>query len=165
MATFYILKKNDLVLLKNGSEADPGKRKGFFSRKKKPADAFVETLESTAVEKFKYKWADLSLVILAVFSKERLKADWHYLEYNGIANELTEKYEAGVYIFSGDDKGMMKLKPNGYFYPMHELDQFAATFEGSKPNNPNLMRNAAKFLDEVLSKLTSDTVALLVLEN
>ena len=162
MATFYFLQENDLEQLKNH---DPGgKKRAIFTRKKKPAELFAEKLESIAHETIKYKWADLSLSILAVFSKEKLQADWHDLEHNVLANELTEKYETGVYIFSSNDIGLIKLKPNNYFYRMNELDQFAVTFQGTKPNNPNLMRNAAKFLDEILSSLKAGIVAVLVME-
>ena len=162
-ATFYILQIKDLELLQNEVKGNSDIKKSWLGLKRKTTDSFVNKLEKFAVEKIKYRWSALAFPVLAVFSKEKLKADWHYLEYSSIANEFSEKAEAGIYIFSINDTLLMKLKPNGYFYSIQELNQFAFEFEGTKPKNPDLMRNAAKALDEALSKITKEKVVLLLL--
>lgn len=163
MATFYIIHVNDLEQLEI-AESIVNSKRTLFTRTKTPLELFTSKLEEVAVETIKYKWPDISLAIISVFSKERLKADWDYLEYNKTAGMITEKYEVGAYVFSVNDIELMKIKPNGYFYSLPELDQFAANFEGRKPANPQLMRNAAKFLEDVLSKLKPDHVALVLME-
>src|SRR5688500_4814186 len=162
-AMFYILEVKDLELLQNEDGKDPDTKAGWLKLKKKTQNPFLSKLEKLAMEKIHYRWSALAFPILAVFSKEKLKADWNYLEYSGVADKFSENLEAGIYIFSINDKGLMKLKPNGYFYSIQQLNQFAAEFEGSKPKNPDIMLNAAKALDEVLSKLTKEKVVLLLL--
>ena len=162
-AAFYILNIKDLEVLGKEDVHESETKKSWISLKRKAQHPFIISLEKFAVEKINYRWSALAFPILAVFSKEKLKADWSFLEYNEIANKLSEKIEAGIYIFSKNDLGLMKIKPNGYFYSIQQLNQFAADFEGSKPKNPDIMRNAAKALDEALSKLTKDTALLLLL--
>jgi hypothetical protein len=162
-ATFYILEVKDLALLESEGGKESDSKKSWLGLKKKTQEPFISQLEKLTVEKISYRWSALAFPILAVFSKEKLKADWHYLEYTSIADKFSEKIEAGIYIFSINDKEMIKLKPNGYFYTIQQLNQFAAEFEGSKPKNPDIMKNAAKALDEVLSKLTKEKVVLLLL--
>lgn len=163
MARFYIIPVDDLHQLEI-PEVISSAKKTFFNRKKSPLELFIERLEAVAIETIHYKWPDISLAILAVFSKEKLRADWEYLEHNKTASIITEKYDVGAYIFSPNDIELMKIKPNGYFYSLPELDQFAANFEGRKPSNPRLMRNAAKFFEDVLSKLKTGTVSVLIME-
>lgn len=162
-AAFYILNIKDLDTLKNEDVHEPELKKSWFRLKRKTQDPLITKLEELAVEKINYRWSALAFPIIAVFSKEKLKADWSYLEYSKVADTLSEKIDAGIYIFSQNDLGLMKIKPNGYFYSIQELNQFAAEFEGTRPKNPDVMRNAAKALEEALSKLTKDTVLLLLL--
>ena len=162
-AAFYILNIKDLDALKNEDAHESEAKKSWLRLKRKTQDPFITKLEDLAVEKINYRWSALAFPILAVFSKENLKADWSYLEYSEVADKLSEKMEAGIYIFSQNDLGLMKIKPNGYFYSIQQLNTFAAEFEGSKPKNPEVMRNAAKALEDALSKLTKDTVLLLLL--
>ena len=162
-AEFYILNIKDLESLQSDAGNDPKKKKSWLGLKRKTRHPFVTKLEEFAVAKIRYRWSALAFPILAVFSKETLKADWEYLEYSRVADKLSEKIEAGIYIFSKNDLGLMKIKPNGYFYSIQQLNRFAADFEGSKPKNPDVMENAAKALEEALSKLTKDQVLLLFL--
>ena len=162
-AAFYTLQIKDLDILGKGDIQESETKKSWIGLKRKTQHPFITNLEKRAVERINYRWSALAFPILAVFSKEKLKADWSYLEYSDVANKLSEKIDAGIYIFSKNDLGLMKIKPNGYFYSIQQLNQFAADFEGSKPKNPDTMRNAAKALDEALSKLTKDTVLLLLL--
>src|SRR5215203_3605591 len=162
-AAFYILNIKDLESLQNEDTNDSETKKSWLGLKRKTQDPFITKLERLAVEKISYRWSALAFPILAVFSKEKLKADWSYLEYSKVADKLSEKLEAGIYIFSENDLGMVKVKPNGYFYSIQQLNQFASDFEGSKPKNSDIMQNAAKALDEALSKLTKDQVLLLLL--
>ena len=162
-AAFYILNIKDLKRLENEDVPESETKKSWIGLKRKTLHPLITSVEKLAVEKINYRWSALAFPILAVFSKEKLKADWSYLEYGEIANKLSEKIEAGIYIFSKNDLGLMKIKPNGYFYSIQQLNQFAADFEGSRPKNPDVMRNAAKALEEALSKLTMDTVVLLLL--
>jgi hypothetical protein len=162
-ATFFILDIKDLELLQSEDNNDAETKKSWLGLKKKTQDPFITKLEKLAGEKINYRWSALAFPILAVFSKEKLKADWNYLEYSEIADKLSEKVEAGIYIFSQNDLALMKIKPNGYFYSIQQLNQFAAEFQGSKPKSPDIMKNAAKALDEGLSKLTKDKVLLLLL--
>ena len=163
MARFYIINVKDLNQLEVADGISSSK-KTLFGRKKAPVELLTDKLEEIAIETIIYKWPDISLAILAVFSKERLQADWDYLEHNRTAGIITEKYNVGAYIFSPNDLELMKIKPNGYFYSLQELDQFAEKFEGRKPANPQLMKNAAKFLEDVLSRLKPDNVAVLLME-
>ena len=162
-AAFYIIKKEDLELLQNEDIHLSKATKSWLGIKRKTQHPFVIKLEKIAVEKINYRWSALAFPVLAVFSKELLKADWGYLEFSEAADKLSANMDAGIYIFSPNDLQLMKIKPNGYFYSIQQLNQFATKFEGSKPKNPDTMRNAAKSLDEALSKLTKDTVLLLFL--
>jgi hypothetical protein len=162
-AAFYILSTKNLDTLKHQDFPKSGIKKSWFGLKRKTQHPFIMKLEELAVEKISYRWSALAFPILAVFSRESLRADWSDLEYSTVADRLSEKIAAGIYIFSQNDLGLMKIKPNGYLNSIQQLDQFAAEFAGSRPKNPDVMRNAAKALEEALSKLTKDTVLLLLL--
>jgi hypothetical protein len=162
-AEFYILNIKDLEPLQSEDRNDSKTKKSWLGLKRKTQDPFITKLEKLAVEKITYRWSALAFPILAVFSKEKLKADWGYLEYSEVADKLSEKLDAGIYIFSQNDFGLLKIKPNGFFYSIQQLNRFAADFEGSKPKNPDIMQHAAKFLEEALSKVTKGQVLLLLL--
>lgn len=162
-AVFYTLNTADLERLQNDNGDISESKKSWLGLKRKTQHPFITKLEKLAVEKINYRWSALAFPILAVFSKEKLKADWNYLEHSTVADKLSENLDAGIYIFSPNDLQLMKIKPNGYFYSIQLLNQFATEFEGSKPKNPDIMLNAAKALDEALSKLTKDMVLLLLL--
>lgn len=162
-ATFYLLSTKDLEFLKQGPYAGSTIKKAVFSLIKKKVDSFARHLDSLAIEKIKYRWSGLAYAVLAVFSKEKLQVDWDKLEYNDLAEELTKKYEIGAYIFSFKDEELFKLRPNGFYYGIEELDEFAVEFQGTKPANPNVMQDSVKVLDEALSKLTEEKVLLLLI--
>ena len=162
-AAFYILATADLENLQNDNGTESETKKSWLGLKRKTQHPFITRLEKLAVEKINYRWSALAFPILAVFSKEKLKADWDYLEHSRVADKLSENLDAGIYIFSPNDLQLMKIKPNGYFYSIQQLNQFATEFEGTKPKNPDIMRKAAEALDEALTKLTRDRVLLLFL--
>ena len=162
-ATFYVLSIKDLELLQRGAYAGSTIKKAVFGLIKKRLDSFAAHVESFAIEKIKYRWSGFAYAVLAVFSKEKLQVDWSQCEYNNLAEELTKKYETGIYIFSTKDEELFKLRPNGFYYSIEELDEFAVEFQGTKPGNPNVMKDAVKVLEEALSKLTDEKVLLLLI--
>lgn len=163
-ATFFVLEIKDLEFLRVEVKAYSGKKKSWLGMIKKSNYLLSKKLDSLAVEKINYRWSGLAFAILAVFSKEKLETDWGNLEYSSLANELSEKREAGIYIFSIKDEGLFKIKPTGHFYSIDELDQFAIEFEGTKPGNEYIMKHAVEMLNQALSKLTKERVALLLIE-
>jgi|GEM_PF-5672037 len=163
-AALSILEIKDLALLQQALDADAGNTKNWLKRMKKTADSFASKLESFAIEKISYRWSGFAFAVLAVFSKERLGVDWDNLEYSRIANTLQKNSEAGMYIFSINDLDLLKLKPNGLFYSVEELDQFAIEFEGNQPGNREIMKNAVEVLNLAFSKLTKQRVAVLLIE-
>lgn len=164
-ATFFIIEKKDLELLeKEGKEETAVIKRRWFEKPKKPASVLSRRLEAVAVEKVNFRWAGLAFVIMAVFSREKLGADWDNLKYSHLANQFFDKTEGGIYIFSIHDQELLKLKPNGYYYTMGELEQFAIEFEGNKPGNPDIMKDTVKVLDEALSKITMGNIVVLLIE-
>jgi hypothetical protein len=161
-ATLCILEIKDLELLQNA--ADSGIKKNWLGRVRTAPGTFTKRLDGLVIEKIRYRWSGLAFAILAVFSNEKLGVDWNNLEYSNLANEFSEKTGAGIYIFSVSDDELFKLRPNGFYYSIEELDQFAIEFEGKKPANPEIMKNAVEVLEEALSKLTNEKVVLLLIE-
>jgi hypothetical protein len=160
-ATFYILQLKEIETLKNVSNSNVGKKKGWLNITKKASDKLLEKLEEVALEKIFYRWSGQAFPVLAVFSKEKLGVDWGDLQYSKIALELLEKRDAGLYIFSVFDDGLLKLKLNGMFYTLPELNEFAIEFVGNKPGNPDIMKNAVEVFNQALSKLTKEHVVVL----
>ncbi|MBC7827154.1 MAG: hypothetical protein H7122_05375 [Chitinophagaceae bacterium] len=163
-ATFFVIDKKGLEFLQKESQAEGANKKNWLGLLKKTPDTLLKKLESITLEKINYRWSGLAFAIVAVFSKEKLHVDWDALEYSDFANELSSKTELGIYIFSINDQDLLKLKPTGLFYSEQELDQFAVDFEGKKPANPDIMKNAIKILDEALSKLTKEKLVLLLIK-
>jgi hypothetical protein len=159
-ATLYLLEIKDLQSLQS---SDSPKRKSLLGRLKKPAGTFESKLQEVAAEKINYRWSGTAFAVLAIFSKERLEVNWDNLEYSSIANDLSSSWEAGIYLFSIKDEGLLRLKPNGMFYSLQELDEFAIEFAGDKPGNPNIMKDAVGSLNNALSKLTKENVVLLAI--
>ena len=161
-ATFYILAIKDLELLQKAGDAGSTIKKAIRNLLKTKADSLTSDLADYAIETIKYRWSGAAYTVLAVFGKEKLEVDLNNLEYSKLANELSEKNEVGVYIFSSNDD-LLKLKPNGFYYSIEELDEFAVELKGSKPANPAVMKDAVKILDNALSKLSDETVVLLLI--
>jgi hypothetical protein len=161
-ATFYLLKIEDLQKL-NTPENAAQVKKSFLGLKKKSSDTVDVQMSEIAVEKMQYRWSGLAYTLLAVFAKEKLGIDWGLLEYKDLADELSERYEAGVYIFSAKDEALFAMKPNGYFYNLEELNEFSVEVQGQVPANSNVMDDAVRLLNEVLSKVTQEQVALLLI--
>lgn len=162
-ATFYLLRIKDLEQLNKFDNPGTGSKKTFLTLKKKPTDAVDLKLSEIAVEKIQYRWSGLAYTLLAVFAKEKIGLDWSQLEYKDLADELSGLYGAGVYIFSAKDEALFILKPNGHFYNLEELNEFSVELQGDEPANTNIMDDAVKLLNDVLSKLTEEKVALLLL--
>jgi hypothetical protein len=160
-ASFYVLKLDSLYELRKIDSADSSNKKSWFQRIRKSADPVLDKLESLSVNKINYRYSGLAFAILAVFSKEKLEADWDNLEYSSMANELSERTGAGIYIFSINDMQLLKLKPSEQFYSLEQLDQFAIEFVGNKPSNPDIMRKAVEVFTEALYKMANDRVVVL----
>lgn len=163
-ATFYIFNLKDLEEISTAGDEVLEKKKNFFGLKKTGPDPLETQLAELAIEKTQYRWSGLAYSLLAVFSKEKFNIDWSNLEYKALAEKLAEKYKAGIYIFSAKDENLVMLKPNGYFYTLEELEEFTVELEGAKPANPNIMNDAVKLLNETLAKITTGTVALLLIQ-
>lgn len=163
IATFYVLEIKDLEQLQGAATANAGGKKKIFSLKKKGPDPIENKLDEIALEKIPYRWSGFAYTLLSVFSREKMGFDWSQLEYRTPAQELSEKYEAGIYIFSIKDEGLFRMQPTGLFYTLEELNQFAVELKGNEPANPNIMNDAVKLLNEVLSKLTKERIVLLLL--
>lgn len=161
-ATFYILEIKVLETLQKANDSGSNIKRAIRSLTKKKPDSFASHLNGFAIETIKYRWSGSAYTVLAVFAKEKLEVDLNKLEYNKLADELSEKNKVGVYIFSTNDD-LFKLKPNGFYYSIEELDEFAIEFKGSKPANPGIMKDAVKILDEALSKLSDEKVVLLLI--
>jgi hypothetical protein len=161
-AIFYLLKVGDLVKLNTLGKVSQVK-KSFLSPKKKPSEAVDVQISEIAMETIPYPWSGLAYTLLAVFAKEKIGLDWSQLEYKALADELSERYAAGVYIFSAKDEALFTMKPNGYFYNLDELNEFSVELQGNAPANSNIMDDAVKLLNKVLSKVTEEKVALLLL--
>ena len=160
-ATLYLFEKKDLASLQVASGDHLIKKKSLLSFPKKTSKKYEKLFDSFAVEKIVYRWTGMAFPILAVFSKEKLYVDWDNLEYSSIANDLSKNLEAGIYIFSIKDEGLLRLRPDSMFYSPHELYKFAIDFTGEKPSNPDIMKDAVGFLNNTLSKLTNEHVILL----
>jgi len=163
IATFYLLSIENLESLQNIKDPAFARNKKWLGLHKKTAGLLVKKLDQVAIETVKWQWSGLAFVVLSVFSKEKLEVDWYRLEHGALSASLSEKWATGVYIFSAKDEEMQKLKPNGFYYSMEEIDEFALQLEGTKPANPEIMKNAVELMDVFLSKLTDDRAALLVI--
>lgn len=157
-ANLYILEIPHLELLL-GSEGV--KKKSILKWPKKNTAPVTKILENIAIEKLSYRWSGLAFAILAVFSRERLDVNWDNLKYSDMADSLSAKWKAGIYIFSIDDEGLLKLKNTSLFYSLPQIDEFAIEFAGDKPRNPEVMKDAVELLNTALSKMTADRVVLL----
>lgn len=162
-ATFYLVNVEDLPMLRS-MEPVPTVKKSLISFKKKPLVTLESKIAEVAQETIPYRWSGLAYTMLAVFAKEKLGVDWSLLYYKDLADELSEKHNVGIYIFSTTDEGMFVMKPNGYFYNLEELNEFSSEIQGNAPANSNIMDDAVKLLNEVLSKLTPEKVGLLLLQ-
>lgn len=162
-ATFYLVRKEDLEKLAAFEPAIPIK-KSFISLKKKPSDTIKSRISDIAVETIPYRWSGLAYTLLAVFAKEKIGIDWSLLDYKELADQLSDSHGVGIYIFSTKDEAMFAMKPNGYFYNLDELNEFSAELQGNAPANSNIMDDAVKLLNDVLSKITEENVALLLLQ-
>ncbi len=162
-ATFYLLEIKALEELQGTVTTETGQKKRIFSLKKKGPAPVEDKLDEIASEKVPYRWSGLAYTLLSVFAKEKMGFDWSQLEYGVLADELSRRYEVGVYIFSVKDEGLFRMKPNGYFYNLEELNEFSVELQGNAPANANIMDDAVRLLNEVLSKITEDRVALLLL--
>ena len=107
-ATFYLLKIEDLEKL-NTLEKAAHVKKSFLTLKKKSSDTADLQISEIALEKIQYRWSGLAYTLLAVFAKEKIGLDWSQLEYNELADELSERYAAGVYIFSAKDEALFTM--------------------------------------------------------
>jgi hypothetical protein len=161
-ATFCIVEIKDIELIKKAVNA--GLKKSWLGGIKKITDPMARKLEQFSVEKIPYRWAGASFAVLAVFSREKLGVDWENLQYSTVARELSEKNDAGVYIFSIEDQDLHKLRPTGFFYSIEELNEYAIELKGSKPANPNVMKYAVETLEQALAKLTNERVVILLIE-
>lgn len=162
-ATFYIVDLKNIEALSESAENNTGGKKGIF-RKKKPGETIVELLDHFSSEKIPYKWSGLAFTTLAVFCKEKMGFDWSGLEYHELADKLSDKYDVGVYIFSSKDEGLFRLETTGLFYNLEELEHFAADLLGSKPSNPEVMREAVVVLNQQVLKLKKNNVVILLLQ-
>jgi hypothetical protein len=163
-ATLYLIDIKDLESIGGEVGRVQGKKKSLLGWAESHSERFFKKLELLAVEKIVYRFSGMAFPILAVFSKEKLYVDWDNLEYSRIANDFSGYLEAGIFIFSIKDEGLLRLRPDAMFYSLHDLDRFAVAFAGGKPANPDIMKDAVGFLNSTLSKLTPQRVILLALE-
>lgn len=163
-ASFHVLKLDSLDDLRKVDPANSKNKKSWFQRKRKLTHPVLDKLESLSVNKISFRYSGLAFAVLSVFSKEKLEAGWDDLEYSTIANELSQKTGAGIYIFSINDMQLLKLRPSEQFYSLEQLDQFAIEFVGNKPSNPDVMRKAVDVFTEALYKLANDRVVILLMK-
>jgi hypothetical protein len=161
-ATLYLLDKKNLMSLQASTGDDSVKKKALLNFPGK-TKKYEKKFDNLAIEKIVYRWSGMAFPILAVFSKEKLYVDWDNLEYSSIANDLSKNFDGGIYIFSINDEGLLRLRPDSMFYSSHDLYNFAIEFAGNKPSNPDIMKDAVGFLNNTLSKLTNDRVILLLI--
>lgn len=163
-ASFWIVATKDLPKLRMIAETGLEYKRNWLGLRRLDPEPLSEKIKQIAVDQVNYRYSGFAFSIIAVFSKERLGVDWDKLEHSELAGKLSKLGDAGVYIFSIADRDLLKLKPTGLFYTMEELDQFAIEFEGNKPSNPEIMKNAINVYNKAFDQLSNERLVLLLIE-